>query len=196
MSVSSPDIVESKKAEPITEKQGREQDENLVSHLETEIPSEVFPESKDADSNNRESLVPSESEDNLITYDPNDFNFQAYNPTSLSEDDLDQPQPESTNTSDAKETLLDMISLPNQSTQADSNSQVEFNSLPVKPETETEQPKRSMKRLASEQLDTEEKKCVFGSRKPSNPAFIAAQSKFEELVQLPVQVKMLKLNRI
>nr|XP_023900155.1 protein IQ-DOMAIN 32 isoform X2 [Quercus suber]POF20643.1 protein iq-domain 32 [Quercus suber] len=126
MSVSSPDIVESKKAEPITEK-------------------------------------------------------QAYNPTSLSEDDLDQPRPESINTSDAKETLLDMISLPNQSTQADSNSQVEFNFLPVKPETETEQPKRSMKRLASEQLDTEEKKCVFGSRKPSNPAFIAAQSKFEEL---------------
>nr|XP_023900146.1 protein IQ-DOMAIN 32 isoform X1 [Quercus suber] len=181
MSVSSPDIVESKKAEPITEKQVREQDENLVSHFETEIPSEVFPESKDAESNNRESLVPSESEDNLITYDPNDFNFQAYNPTSLSEDDLDQPRPESINTSDAKETLLDMISLPNQSTQADSNSQVEFNFLPVKPETETEQPKRSMKRLASEQLDTEEKKCVFGSRKPSNPAFIAAQSKFEEL---------------
>jgi hypothetical protein len=173
---------ESKNAEPITEQQEIEKAENLVSHVETNIPCEVFPESKNAESNDRESLVPSESEENLITYDPHNFEFQAYNPTSsLSEDDLEQPQPESTSTSDVKETLLDMISPPIISTQADSNSQVEFNSLPVKPETETEQPKRSMKRFASEQLDTEEKKFVFGSRKPSNPAFIAAHSKFEEL---------------
>ncbi|KAB1203713.1 Protein IQ-DOMAIN 32 [Morella rubra] len=51
----------------------------------------------------------------------------------------------------------------------------------MKPETETEEPKRSMKRLASEELETEGKKYVFGSRKVSNPAFVAAQSKFEEL---------------
>ncbi|OIV97599.1 hypothetical protein TanjilG_12356 [Lupinus angustifolius] len=38
-----------------------------------------------------------------------------------------------------------------------------------------------MKRFASDQLEAEGKKSVNGSRKLSNPAFIAAQSKFEEL---------------
>ena len=49
MSVSSPNIVESNKAEPITEQQEREKAENLVSHVETIIPCEVFPESKNAE---------------------------------------------------------------------------------------------------------------------------------------------------
>ncbi|KAA8537544.1 hypothetical protein F0562_027152 [Nyssa sinensis] len=46
---------------------------------------------------------------------------------------------------------------------------------------ESEQPKRCLKRFAPEQPETEGKKFVFGSRKASNPAFISAQSKFEEL---------------
>ncbi|KAL6311153.1 hypothetical protein AAG906_025499 [Vitis piasezkii] len=60
-------------------------------------------------------------------------------------------------------------------------SLTEFNSVSGKSEMESEQPKRSVKRFASEQLETEGKKFVFGSRKVSNPAFVAAQSKFEEL---------------
>ncbi|KAK4782108.1 hypothetical protein SAY86_016210 [Trapa natans] len=50
-----------------------------------------------------------------------------------------------------------------------------------KPEMESEQPKHSMKRSASEELKMEEKKSGLGSKKATNPAFLAAQSKFEEL---------------
>ncbi|KAI9113306.1 hypothetical protein K1719_015831 [Acacia pycnantha] len=56
----------------------------------------------------------------------------------------------------------------------------ELSSLPEKPEIDSEQPKRSMKRFATEQLETEGTKFGYGSRKVSNPTFIAAQSKFEE----------------
>ncbi|KAL8201928.1 hypothetical protein R6Q57_011075 [Mikania cordata] len=51
---------------------------------------------------------------------------------------------------------------------------------PEKPILETEQPKRVSKRVATEQADSEGRKSMFGSRKASNPAFIAAHSRFEE----------------
>lgn len=47
--------------------------------------------------------------------------------------------------------------------------------------TEFQEPKLSMKRSASSELNDEGKKFVCGSMKASNPAFIAAHSKFEEL---------------
>jgi len=40
--------------------------------------------------------------------------------------------------------------------------------------------KQSTKAFSSDQLETEEKKIPYGSRKLSNPSFIASQSKFEE----------------
>ncbi|XP_023744529.1 protein IQ-DOMAIN 32 [Lactuca sativa] len=43
------------------------------------------------------------------------------------------------------------------------------------------EPKRVTKRLATDEADSEGRKSVFGSRKPINPSFIAAQSRFEEL---------------
>ncbi|XP_057532448.1 protein IQ-DOMAIN 32-like [Amaranthus tricolor] len=46
---------------------------------------------------------------------------------------------------------------------------------------ETQQPKLSTKCSATSDLNGEGKKFSYGSRKASNPAFIAAQSKFEEL---------------
>ncbi|KAI7739142.1 hypothetical protein M8C21_032724, partial [Ambrosia artemisiifolia] len=46
------------------------------------------------------------------------------------------------------------------------------------------EPKRSAKRVATDQPDSEGRKSVFGSRKASNPAFIAAQSRFEELTSM------------
>ncbi|KAM0056795.1 putative IQ motif, EF-hand binding protein [Helianthus debilis subsp. tardiflorus] len=54
-------------------------------------------------------------------------------------------------------------------------------SLPAKHSLEAEQPKRPAKRVATEQADSEGRKSAFGSRKASNPTFIAAHSKFEEL---------------
>ncbi|KAJ4964271.1 hypothetical protein NE237_024210 [Protea cynaroides] len=59
-------------------------------------------------------------------------------------------------------------------------SQTVLNSVSQKPEL-GEQPVCTMKSVASEQLETESKKTVSGSRKASNPAFIAVQSKFEDL---------------
>ncbi|XP_076931718.1 protein IQ-DOMAIN 32-like [Bidens hawaiensis] len=51
------------------------------------------------------------------------------------------------------------------------------------------EPKRTAKRVATDQSDSEGRKSIFGSRKASNPAFIAAQSRFEELTSL---TKLLK----
>ncbi|KAL8257957.1 hypothetical protein R6Q59_029998 [Mikania micrantha] len=56
------------------------------------------------------------------------------------------------------------------------------------PVSETE-PKRTAKRLATDQPDLEGRKSVFGSRKASNPAFIAAQSRFEELTSMTKPLK-------
>ncbi|KAG9443060.1 hypothetical protein H6P81_018914 [Aristolochia fimbriata] len=50
-----------------------------------------------------------------------------------------------------------------------------------KPEVDWEKSKRTIKRAAPEQLETEGKKFGFGTRKPISPAFAAVQSKFEEL---------------
>ncbi|GLT71812.1 hypothetical protein SLA2020_438050 [Shorea laevis] len=143
MSVSSPNIEEPKKAELMTDQPEREKEENFVSQLETKVQSEVFFESQNVKSSNCESLVPSESEENLITYDASNFNFQACHPNSSLKDDLEQHE------SDVNETSLEIISPPNQSTQEDLDSQVEFSPLPVKPETEMEQPNSKFEELSS-----------------------------------------------
>ncbi|KAI7739141.1 hypothetical protein M8C21_032723 [Ambrosia artemisiifolia] len=74
------------------------------------------------------------------------------------------------------------------------NSISETKPVPENPVSETKpisenpvpeiEPKRSAKRVATDQPDSEGRKSVFGSRKASNPAFIAAQSRFEELTSM------------
>lgn len=172
MSVSSSNIGQAQT--PLLEKEDREHErvETSAVHVETGITSETTSESEDVNSNVRDTAVPYESEENLITYDAESFDFQTCRPTSsLVKDNFELPPSENTGTSNAKdsESEIDLLQKP------------EENSLLDKHEMESEQPKRSVKRLASEQLETEGKKFVFGSRKVSNPAFIAAQSKFEEL---------------
>ncbi|KAM1387903.1 hypothetical protein ACFX2I_016090 [Malus domestica] len=173
-SLSSPstvDIAESEKAVPAMEKQVRKE-EISESPGESKIQDEEITESN---SSITESIVPSESEENLITYDADNLNFQA------SHSNIEQSQLQNISISDVKEITEEINNLPNQSVQSNADSQAELKSISGKPVTETEQPKRSMKRLASEDLETDGKKSVFGSRKVSNPAFIAAQSKFEVL---------------
>ncbi|KAJ0479178.1 putative IQ motif, EF-hand binding protein [Helianthus annuus] len=60
--------------------------------------------------------------------------------------------------------------------------------IPENPVSEME-PKRAAKRVATDQPDSEGRKSVFGSRKASNPAFIAAQSRFEELTSMTKPLK-------
>eukprot|EP00257_Ricinus_communis_P017278 XP_015575680.1 protein IQ-DOMAIN 32 [Ricinus communis] len=184
---------------------------HLASLLETVVPCEGSLELGDSKSNLEEIVLPSEAKQNPMTNDADDFEFQESHPTSsLVGGASELPQFEKISKSDAKEALVDINSLPSQSMQSDINShmhvklepssdintlpsqtmqsdvnsQMQLNALSHKAETEveqTDQPKRSMKRYASEQLETEGKKFVYGSRKASNPAFVAAHSKFEEL---------------
>ncbi|KAK9063900.1 hypothetical protein SSX86_017772 [Deinandra increscens subsp. villosa] len=67
-------------------------------------------------------------------------------------------------------------------------SEIKPKLIPVNPVSEAE-PKRKAKRLATDQADSEGRKSVFGSRKASNPAFIAAQSRFEELTSMTRPLK-------
>ncbi|KAA3488921.1 protein IQ-DOMAIN 32-like isoform X2 [Gossypium australe] len=129
---------------------------------------------------NSTSDIKEEGEENRITYDTADFKFEACQPTSSSlMDDLEQPQIDNS-ASDLKQTSQETNSQ-DQMMQREAHSETEVSFHSSKPEIESEQPKRTTKRFASEQLETEAKKFVFKSRKGSNPAFIAAQTKFEEL---------------
>ncbi|KAL7175212.1 hypothetical protein ACSBR2_028924 [Camellia fascicularis] len=92
------------------------------------------------------------------------------------------PEMESKQTSGmskSKESSLELLS--NQTNQSDSISQMELKSISSKPEMESEQTSHPVKIIAPEQVETEGKKLAFGTRKATNPAFIAVQSKFEEL---------------
>lgn len=173
------------KPELITEQPERVKNENLASPVETRVPSEGFYELADSKSNTTEIVIPSENEENLIPYDVDNFEFHVCHPTSFpAGDNLEQPLPAKITTSDAKEDSININSLPSQPMQSGVTSQMVLNSLSCEPEIEGEQPdqpKRSMKRLASEQLETDGKKFVYGSRKASNPTCTAVQTKFEEL---------------
>lgn len=130
---------------------------------------------------------------------------------SIVKDDLEQVPAEEKTAYDAKVTLVDTNSFQTDNSASDATAPSELYSLHKgpeiapssehssvhgepeitpppehtsfyqKPEIDSEQNKRSVKRFASEQLESEGKKTVNGSKKVSNPAFIAAQSKFEEL---------------
>ncbi|XP_076901650.1 protein IQ-DOMAIN 32-like [Bidens hawaiensis] len=72
-------------------------------------------------------------------------------------------------------------SLSNESNHSNTRLKVGPTSSPWKHSLEDDQPKRPAKRAATEPADFEGRKSAFGSRKASNPAFISAQSRFEEL---------------
>lgn len=185
MSVSSPDLVESQRLEFSTEENKSEKVDNSSPQMATEISSELC-ESADSKSSVTETAAPVESEDNLITYEANNFEFQACRPTSsLFEDNLEQTHPKNFDKADAIEIPLENDILQNQTLQSVEKSETELKSLSEKPEVDSEQTRHSTKRFASEQLETEGKKFVSGSRKASNPSFIAAHSKFEELSSTP-----------
>ncbi|XP_076952839.1 protein IQ-DOMAIN 32-like [Bidens hawaiensis] len=88
---------------------------------------------------------------------------------------------------DTKNRIENMISgqkpdpLSNESNHSNTRPKVGPTSSPRKHSLEDDQPKRPAKRAATEPADFEGRKSAFGSRKASNPAFIAAQSRFEEL---------------
>ncbi|WCJ35132.1 IQ-domain 32 [Euphorbia peplus] len=173
--------------ESTSEQLESEKNSILTSKEETAVPFGGFHETTGSKPNTKEDdILPSLNDENSISSGKDDFKFQEPHATpALVEDKLEQPHSEKIITSDdIEEPSIEIESLPNQTTESNVKPQIETNSLPHKEELEgeqTDQPKRSMKRNASEALETDGKKFVFGSRKVSNPSFLAAHSKFEEL---------------
>ena len=184
MSVSSADSAEHKKPISTSEQSDETKESTSVSQLETVIPTEVILQSADTKPPVTDSSLPSEDEEKTTTYDANNFNFEASPSTSsLVKDDLEDA-PEKTSIHDAKGTSTEIDSFQNEKMESDASGPQEPSSIDQKPEIDGEHDKQSMERFASDQLETEEKKFVHGSRKASNPAFVAAQSKFEELTSM------------
>ncbi|XP_010263935.1 PREDICTED: protein IQ-DOMAIN 32-like [Nelumbo nucifera] len=182
MAVLSSDFVQPQTLECLENQEQGDKSEKASSEVGTEIAAEAVPEIGDLMSATRETETPSESEDSLITYDADNFDFHACHPTSSSTRDGPEHHLEDVDLGQAQEALSKIDSPSNHTDmQLDATSQKLAYSASEKPEMNSEQPKNLVKRVASEQLETEGKKFVFGSRKASNPAFVAAQSKFEEL---------------
>ncbi|KAK4429348.1 protein IQ-DOMAIN 32 [Sesamum alatum] len=136
-------------------------------------PSDCYTESRDFKSGGGESAKASENDDSLISYDANNLDLDSCKSISPSSShsklhNIDQ----SNEKSDVKESVLVEIK------ENDLIEKVEAESLAEKEETGNERDLPDMENTSTEQPDTEAKKF---SRKASNPAFIAAQSKFEEL---------------
>ncbi|PWA93766.1 hypothetical protein CTI12_AA067560 [Artemisia annua] len=153
MSVSTPETIESHAPQ-------QEQDK-----VETVIPSNY--ESTKMISDVKEATVPCEEDENLISIEENSH---------LRHDEEEKPQPANTF---VPEPVGKPDTPPDEPMELNAEPQIEAVPNPEKPVSEPE-PKRSAKRLAADQPDSEGRKSVFG-RKASNPAFIAAQSRFEEL---------------
>lgn len=155
-----------------------EKEDSLASQAETKDSLEVSLKPADSSSSRNETAATSDSYDNLITYGEEKIKLEEYqsdppvvreitSPPVIEETEPEHPQSDEVVASDDRP--------------LNESSGAERSDPHGKPEMETEQPKCSLKRSASEELETEGKKSVSGSRKAANPAFLAAQSKFEEL---------------
>ncbi|XP_008466506.2 protein IQ-DOMAIN 32 isoform X1 [Cucumis melo] len=182
-SFSSVDVLEIKEAQFMTEEQGKEKKETLcASEVIVGIDSNVLCKSADSRTCIGESFVHSESEDNLITYDMDSAQFQPRQLTSSEMESLDQAWlEENTDVSNAKVTSMEANSLLDQRIELVADTQLQYNTHIEKLGTEFQQNKTSTGMFSSEQPEVKEKRTIFGSRRASNPAFIAAQSKFQEL---------------
>lgn len=149
--------------------------------------------SKDHPESKKESSVTHESDyikyiqsEEVITNDAGNLNFYASH--SLKEDNSEQALPEKAIIPASSEIDSHQNKSMALSDATHASAPQELNFLLLKTEID-EQSKRFMKKFALDQLETEGKKLVYGSRKASNYAFIAAQSKFEELSSMENSVE-------
>lgn len=166
MSVASP----GNQPSPQSELSADQQENEPIEHPSNLIENEVQLDSESMDFRQGEeaslSAVPSESDDNLITYDADSLDFQANIPFS-------PPQPQNVDEKTSRDDTF--CSIPTQHKEAKALPETVPNSFPANTEVEREDTH------SLELSETESKKILHGSRKASNPAFIAAQTKFEEL---------------
>ncbi|KAL3505374.1 hypothetical protein ACH5RR_035215 [Cinchona calisaya] len=162
------------------EQHDRENIEESDCKLETVISSPENCQSRDIKSSIEALPVPSEADENVITYDADSYDFQECRPTlsSLS-NSLEQTHPRSIAEANSINSTLD--SLPGHSTESDLVSKIEPDSFPDHSEMEHGQHIDILEAPGSKVSETNGTKSSIGSRKACNPAFVAAQSKFEEL---------------
>ncbi|KAJ8540933.1 hypothetical protein K7X08_001749 [Anisodus acutangulus] len=169
MSVSSP----GNQPSPLSELSAEQQEETL------EHPSNLVESKIQLDSEPEASLsaAPSESDENLITCDADSLELQAEKPSL-------PPQPQNV---DEKNSRADTFcSIPTEIKESSVLPETEPDSFAAKTEVERED-------HSLEPPETESKKALHGSRKASNPAFIAAQTKFEELTSVAKSTKVSSL---
>ncbi|KAL2522258.1 Protein IQ-DOMAIN 32 [Forsythia ovata] len=191
-SVSSMSNEETQESGLAAEQQEKENSECSVAEVEIVVPSESYSESKDLKSGVQLSSGTSENDDNLITYDAENLDLQANKSTPPSSSHIcEQSQSQNIDESNSRYNISE--SPPIQTKESDLISEVEHISVPGKSETESED-MLAEKRFPLEQPETDVKKLSFNSRKASNPAFIAAQSKFEELSSVTNSAKLTSLT--
>ncbi|PIA56012.1 hypothetical protein AQUCO_00700379v1 [Aquilegia coerulea] len=166
MSISSSECAQLQKPE-INQKNDEEINivDTIASGLGTKVSADTIAEETDLETSVRQTAIYPDGEENLDEADS--FNFEFRDPKfSLNGDESHQPGFEGTNQTELPPNV-DFETVPD--------------SIPREHVAESERLKHPMKRVASEQPETGGKRIVTVSRKASNPAFIAAQSKFEEL---------------
>ncbi|CAI9753398.1 unnamed protein product [Fraxinus pennsylvanica] len=192
MSVSSMSSEETHESGLAAEKLEKDDRGCSVAQVEIVVPSESYSEPKDLMSDVRASSGTSENDDSLITYDAENLDLQANISTSPSLSHI-RVQSQFHNIDESNSRYNMSESLPIQNKESDLISEVEHISFPGKAETANED-MLAAKRFPPEQPETDVKKLTFSSRKASNPAFIAAQSKFEELSSSTSSAKLTSLS--
>ncbi|XP_031404722.1 protein IQ-DOMAIN 32 isoform X2 [Punica granatum] len=163
-----------------------ESENSLASQAETENPPEVCSEPADSVASKNVAARTLESDDNLITHDEDKIKFEECQSAASVVQEITAPPVVEEITEPEHPQSGEVGAYSEKEIPSTESSGAEKHTPHGKPEMETEQPKRSMKRSATEELETEGKKSVFGSKKATNPAFIAAQSKFEVLTSTAI----------
>ncbi|XP_016451167.2 protein IQ-DOMAIN 32 [Nicotiana tabacum] len=180
MSVSSPGNEPSPQLELSAEQQEKE---SSVEHSSNLIESKVQLDSESMDFRQDDevslSAALSESDEHLITYDADSLEVQADIPV--------PPQPKNVDETNSRDD--NFCSIPTQYKESELLPKPETNSFPAKTEADSE----DTHSLTVEPPETC-KQVVHGSRKASNPAFIAAQTKFEELTSAAKSTKISSLS--
>nr|XP_016473628.1 PREDICTED: protein IQ-DOMAIN 32-like [Nicotiana tabacum] len=128
----------------------------------------------------KESPLPSESDQNLMSYGADSIDLKSHKPTSPpSNSNLEQSQPQVVGETNSRDDTLD--SIPAHLKDSDELQETEPTALPDKIDSEGDQNVHSVTRIYPEPPEPEDKMFIYGSRKASNPAFVAAQTKFEKL---------------
>lgn len=180
MSVASVENEESQKLEFAKDQQDKEDDiVEADCQLETAISSPENCQSKDIKTSAEALPLASEADDNVITYDADSYNFQECRPT-LSSVSHSHKQSHPQNVEKANLSNNSLESLADHHRASDVYK-AEPDSFHDQSEMEHRQHVDILERTAPEGSETDGKKSSFVSRKASNPAFIAVQSKFEEL---------------